>query len=121
MLSSAKKRYLLAIYELGEQGNEVHSKDIANALKVKRPSTSKMLKALSEEELIDKEYYGTVRFTPRGAQLANQLYTRYLLLNSFFQTTLQTDAHSARHDAILCLCELSDSSIEKLSSIVLTG
>lgn len=121
LLSSAKKRYLLAIYELGEQGNQVHSKDIANALKVKCPSTSKMLKALSEEELIDKEYYGTVRFTPQGAQLANQLYTRYLLLNSFFQTTLQTDALSARQDAILCLCELSDSSIEKLSSIVLTG
>lgn len=121
MLSSAKKRYLLAIYELGEQGNEVYSKEIAAALKVKRPSTSKMLKSLTEDELIDKEYYGTVRFTQKGAQLANQLYTNYLLLNSFFTDTLEVEKSSARQDAVHCLCELSEDSIEKLSCLVLTN
>ena len=63
MLSAAKKRYLFAIYELGQTGKPIRSKDIASSLKLKPPSVSKMLNALSEDDLIEKEFYGTVTFT----------------------------------------------------------
>ena len=55
MLSAAKKRYLFAIYELGQTGKPIRSKDIASSLKLKPPSVSKMLNALSEDDLIEKE------------------------------------------------------------------
>ena len=74
MLSAAKKRYLFAIYELGQTGKPIRSKDIASSLKLKPPSVSKMLNALSEDDLIEKEFYGTVTFTQSGAAMANQLY-----------------------------------------------
>ena len=78
MLSSGKKRYLFIIHELGQNGNAVHSKDIASSLSVKQPSVSKMLNSLAEDGLIEKEYYGAATFTPEGARLSNKLYTDYL-------------------------------------------
>ena len=74
MISSSKKRYLFAIYELASDGKEVRCKDIAVSLKVKRPSVSKMLHFLAEDGLIDKEHYGTVHFTDLGICFGNQLF-----------------------------------------------
>lgn len=119
MLSSAKKRYLFSIYELGQSGNEVLSKDIASSLGVKRPSASKMLNTLADEGLIEKEYYGTVQFTQAGARLANKLYTNYLLLHAYFLDILGIPPADARKDSILCLCELSENGIERISSLIL--
>lgn len=108
MLSSGKKRYLFIIHELGQNGNAVHSKDIASSLSVKQPSVSKMLNSLAEDGLIEKEYYGAATFTPEGARLSNKLYTDYLLLFSFFRNQLGLSEQDSRHDAIVCLCDLSD-------------
>lgn len=118
MLSSAKKRYLLAIHELGERGNEIFSKDIAFSLKIKRSSVSKMLKAMAEDNLICKEYYGKVQFSEQGARLANRLYTRYRLLYEYFYKYLQVSGEEARQDAIFCLCDLSENSLQKIASFV---
>ena len=119
MLSSGKKRYLFAIYELGQEGAAVRSKDIAASLAVKRPSVSKMLGILAEEGLIEKEYYGTVTFTAEGACLSNHLYTSYLLLYAFFREHLHVPEEDARHDAIFCLCSLSDNGVDHLSGLML--
>lgn len=119
MLSAAKKRYLFAIYELGQNGKAVRSKDIASSLKIKPPSVSKMLYSLSEDGLIEKEFYGTVLFTQTGASISNQLYTDYLTLFAFFHQTLGIPESSAWKDAVLCLCDLSESSREKIASLIL--
>lgn len=120
MLSASKKRYLLTIYALGCDGSEVQSKNIASAMGVKRPSTSKMLKILAEEDgLIQKEYYGTVQFTAEGAKVANSLYTTCQLLYAFFCKELGTPPALARQDAQVCLCGLSEASIERIARRVL--
>ena len=46
-----------------------------------------MLNALSEDDLIEKEFYGTVTFTQSGAAMANQLYMDYLTLFAFFSSS----------------------------------
>ena len=119
MLSAAKKRYLFAIYELGQTGKPIRSKDIASSLKLKPPSVSKMLNALSEDDLIEKEFYGTVTFTQSGAVMANQLYMDYLTLFAFFHQALEIPEFHARKDAILCLCDLSEPSRKKIASVIL--
>ena len=63
MLSATKKRYLFAIYELGQNGKAVRCKDVASSLKIKPPSVSKMLNALSEDGLIEKNF--TARYCLR--------------------------------------------------------
>ena len=117
MISSSKKRYLFAIYELASDGKEVRCKDIAVSLKVKRPSVSKMLHFLAEDGLIDKEHYGTVHFTDLGICVGNQLYTNYLLLYALFHENLQVSRENARRDAIVCLCELSEECVGKVSVV----
>lgn len=119
MLSSAKKRYLLVIYELSENGKDVFSKDIAIALHVKRPSVAKMLKAMEEDNLFCKEYYGKVQLNEKGTRIANRLYTEYLLLYEFFHGLLKVPKENARHDAIICLCDLSEDSVEKVARMVI--
>lgn len=119
MLSSAKKRYLLVIYELGGHGNEILSKDIAISLKIKRSSVSSMLQAIANDNLISKEYYGKVQFSEEGARLANQLYIKYQLLYAYVFNHLQVCEEEARQDAILCLCDLSENSLKKMASLVL--
>jgi Mn-dependent DtxR family transcriptional regulator len=119
LLSSAKKRYLLVIYELGGHGNEILSKDIAISLKIKRSSVSSMLQAIANDNLISKEYYGKVQFSEEGARLANQLYIKYQLLYAYVFNHLQVCEEEARQDAILCLCDLSENSLKKMASLVL--
>lgn len=119
MLSATKKRYLFAIYELGQNGKAVRCKDVASSLKIKPPSVSKMLNALSEDGLIEKEFYGSVLFTQAGASISNRLYTDYLTLFEFFHQTLGISQSCARKDAVLCLCGLSESSREKIASWIL--
>lgn len=121
MLSSGKKRYLFIIYERGQNGNAVRSKGIAFSLRVKQPSVSKMLAIWAEGGLIEKEYYGTAAFTPEGARISNLLYTGYLLLFTFFREQMGLSELDARHGAILCLCDLSDTAVQQMTAAVQEG
>lgn len=78
-----------------------------------------MLNSLAEDGLIEKEYYGAATFTPEGARLSNKLYTDYLLLFSFFRNQLGLSEQDSRHDAIVCLCDLSDAGVQRMASAVL--
>lgn len=118
MLSCARIKYLFAIYELGAEGNEVRLTDIANILKVKKSSVSKMLTAIAEDKLIEKRGNGTIHFTEEGAKLVNQLYVKYITLNQFFKGHIGSNEEDARKDAIACLCNLSEGNSEKIASIV---
>lgn len=120
MVSSAKKRYLLATYELiNDQKAGVRSKDIADRLRVQRPSASKMIHMLCEDGYFEKEYYGKVHFTQEGLRYANHLYTEYLLLYEYFAERLSLQQDCARNDAITCLCDLSEEGKQGLISLVL--
>lgn len=119
MLSSGKKKYLFTICKLGIEGNEIRAKEIADFLQVKRPSVTKMLNALSEDHLIEKEYYGKVSLSEQGLRLANQLYTNFCLISTYFQETLQVSQENAEHDALICVCELSDESVNQFAALTL--
>lgn len=122
MLSSAKKRYLLAAYELGEDSDQgVRSKDIAKKLHVQRPSASKMIHVLCDEGLFHKEYSGKVYVTAQGFRYANRLYTDYLLLFEYFAGRLSIREENARKDAMTCLCDLSEEDRQSLISLVLAN
>lgn len=114
-LSPSQRRYLLSVYELGCDGSEVRCRDIARALGVKRPSVSRMLQSLVEAGLIDKEYYGTVRFTETGVRTAGVLYTRYILLHSLLSGKFHLSEAAAENDAVACICSLSEEGLEKIS------
>ena len=113
-LSQTSVRYLLTIYELSDGGHPVRSVEIARALEVTPASVSHMLHALIKGRLVEKRYYGSVRLTPAGIQLANLYYTRRAMLETYFTDYLGVDARVAQTDAANCLCCLSDQSFGEI-------
>ena len=72
-LSQAHLRYLLAIGRLAREQTAVSSAQVARALQVSRPSVTRMLSILAEEDLVTKERYGKITLTETGAALVRQL------------------------------------------------
>lgn len=71
-LTSTHFRYLLAIYQLSKTRPEITSASVAGALRVSRPSVTRMLSILAEKDLVTKERYGKIALTERGAVLARR-------------------------------------------------
>lgn len=119
MLSSTKKRYMLAIYQLGSDGREVRSKDIANAINVKRPTVSKILKTLADDNLIEKEDYSTILFTENGTRIANKIFTQYLLFYHYYINELNMESETAKYNAVVSVCGFSDEGITAFTEHIL--
>jgi DtxR family Mn-dependent transcriptional regulator len=107
--------YLEAIWNLQDKKGYVKAKDIADKLKVSRPSVSGMIKKLSENSYILYEKYGGIVFTAKGKKLAQEIKRRHTLLVEFLkiigvdEQNAQTDACKLEHDVspetITCLLE----------------
>lgn len=121
MQNATKKKYMFIIYELSFRGDTVRSIDIAKALGVKKASVSLMLPNLIKEGLIEKSQCGNIVFTKNGAVFAGELYLKYITLHRFFEKFLKSSSENARHDAICCLCTLSDENSESMADYILKG
>jgi len=107
--------YLEAIWNLQDKKGYVKAKDIADKLKVTRPSVSGMIKKLSENSYILYEKYGGIVFTAKGKKLAQEIKRRHTLLVEFLkiigvdEQNAQTDACKLEHDVspetMTCLLE----------------
>lgn len=69
-LTDANLRYLLAIYDIAQTGNEVSSQQIARELGVTKPSVTHVLDALMRRGAVVKERYGKIYLTDRGVVAA---------------------------------------------------
>ena len=82
-ISSSLEDYLEAIAEIIEEQGHAHTKEIADHLKVKMPSVTNALQALSARGLIHYQSHSPVFLTPAGAgdppppQRAPQFFLRY--------------------------------------------
>ena len=69
-MAQAEMRYLLAVYQLCEDGSEVRSVDVAGFLDISRASVAKQMKLLLQKGLIEKQRYGGIRLSAEGARQA---------------------------------------------------
>ena len=69
-ISSSLEDYLEAIAEIIEEQGHAHTKEIADHLKVKMPSVTNALQALSARGLIHYQSHSPVFLTPAGAETA---------------------------------------------------
>lgn len=79
-LSSTHLRYLYAIYEIFQTSAEIRSSNIANRMKVSRPSVAKMLGVLMNKKLIMKEKYGKIYITDKGLLVARSFDRKVYIL-----------------------------------------
>ena len=90
--------YLETILILKERKKTVRAIDVAEEMGLSRPSVSRGMAKLRENECIIVEEDGNLAFTPKGEQIARQIYERHQVLSQIF-IHLGVDEQTATDDA----------------------
>ena len=98
-LGQSGEDYLEAVLVLGQEKRSVRVKDVADRLRVSRPSVVVALAKLERQGLVRHERYGAVELTEAGSKLAKSVDERHRLLFSFLHETLGLPATRASGDA----------------------
>jgi DtxR family Mn-dependent transcriptional regulator len=114
MLTYAQKKYLFAIYRLGNKGGMISSSDISRLVGVTKASTVKMTQRLTDEGYILKEPYGKIVLTDEGAKAASSLFTSSLILCDFLRNKVGIDENNADSDAVKIVTQVSEDTVDKL-------
>mgnify|MGYP002466281420 FL=1 len=110
-ISSSLEDYLEAIAEIIEEQGHAHTKEIADHLKVKMPSVTNALQALSARGLIHYQSHSPVFLTPAGAETA-VIRHRHNALRNFFCDILKLPANESNDAA----CKVEHIIGEKVTS-----
>ena len=78
ILTSSLEDYLEAILIIQQNHGYVRCTDVADHLRVKKPSVSRAVKELSKKKCVMKKTDGTLSLTEQGQKLAKQIYERHL-------------------------------------------
>lgn len=113
MLTYAQKKYLFAIYRLGQDGSVVSSSDVSRLIGVSKASTVKMTQRLSDDGYILKEPYGKISLTDSGIKAASSLFTSCVVLCDFLHKRVGIDEQKADRDAVKIVADLSEDSLDK--------
>lgn len=97
-VSEAEQDYLEAIYELIETKGYVKAVEIAERLKFKGPSVTRMVQKLSRDGYLKYEKYRGIVMTEQGRATATDMQRRHHLIRQFL-IRLGVDANIADADA----------------------
>lgn len=98
-LSASNIKYLLALHSLCGPSNEIRCVSVADALGISKASVHAMMNALKEKNLIEKNHYGMVHFTPEGRSLADQYAACYDVLAGYLHRVSSEEAALRAHCA----------------------
>lgn len=115
-ISASLEDYLKAIYVLSKESNEVRNVDIAEHLKVSKPSVNKAINTLKETGYIEHEIYKEIKLTALGKKSAKQVLHRHNLITTFLNKNLGVDLEIAEKDACKMEHVMSNESIKKLAN-----
>lgn len=87
-LSFSNLTYLEAIYRLYRYNRSVHPVDMANDLQVSKPSVTRAIRLLTDQELIQKGACGEIIMTKQGISIAEALCERCKALKAFLEQTI---------------------------------
>ena len=98
LLHPAFEQYCEAIFELDEDDLNVIQARIAERLGVSRPAVSEMIRRMTTEGLV-RSAKGTIKLTPSGLALAEQVVRRHRLAERFLTDILGLSWAEAHHEA----------------------
>ena len=87
-LTDSQEEYLKTIYLLEKNNEKVRVTDIANRLKITKPSVNKAIKILKEIGLINYETYGDISLTAEGEKQPKNIIKRQDILEMFLEEVL---------------------------------
>lgn len=97
-MSESVEMYLKAIYVLQSQENVVRAIDIAKFMNISKPSVSKAISNLKQQQLVNS-LDGNIELTTKGVQKAKQIMQRYQDIKMFLQQTLNLEEKDASINA----------------------
>lgn len=102
-LSASLEDYLEAIAALAGSSGETRAADIADTMRVSRPSVTVALRALASRKMVNYRPYSTVSLTQEGKRLAAAVLRKHRILSRFFSEILGADEELA--DSAACKVE----------------
>ncbi len=118
-LTYSQKKYLFAIYKLGQNGEEVKSSEVAKLVHVSKASTAAMAAKLCECGYIRKEHYGQIALTESGVRAANTIFTNCIIIRNFLENELHLDEKTADADAVKIVIYASEKTVNNLEEYLL--
>jgi DtxR family transcriptional regulator, Mn-dependent transcriptional regulator len=116
-LSASLEDYLEAILHLSAEGRVARGKDIADLLRVARPSVTGALRALAARRLIHYKPYGFVTLTKAGHRQALRVADKHRILKSFFTEVLGVRTPEAQEAACRAEHALGPSIVDRLMGL----
>ena len=115
-LYESGEMYLETILVLSQQKPVVRAVDIAEKMGYSKPSVSRGLKILKNNEFIDIDRDGFITLTDSGRKLAEKIYERHNILTSFF-VGLGVSEAAASEDACRIEHVISDETFEAIKNL----
>ncbi len=119
--SESKDHYLAAIYFIQKEKSEVLSIDVAEFLRVSKPSVSRAIRVLAEEGLLSIDPDRARWLTAKGAAQAELVNERCWALSSFLTLFLKVDPDVATYDAGRMGHMMSQQTLEKIKEALASG
>ena len=87
-LTRSLERYLIAIYELINENDNVMVKDVAEKMQIGGASTSEAIKTLANRGYIDYQPYCSIKITEKGTRTAEEKILRHDTIAKFLSEVL---------------------------------
>ena len=117
-IHEAGEDYLEAILQVEAQNGRVRSVDVANRLKVSRPSVNKAIGNLREAGMVEQELYGDISLTQAGRERAKAVLYRHELIKRFLTEMLCVESEVAERDACKIEHTVSEQTMARLADFV---
>lgn len=117
IIKESAENYLEAILVIKKKKGYVRSIDIANELKITKPSVSVAMKHFREEEYIKIESDGSISLTEKGEKIAESVYERHQVIASAL-IALGVDEKTAYEDSCKIEHDISEITFEKIKEFL---
>ncbi|MEF9960199.1 MAG: iron dependent repressor, metal binding and dimerization domain protein [Niameybacter sp.] len=100
MLSSSLEQYLIHIYKLSEQGQEIKSSDLSTELSMPLKKTIQALQRMHFQKYIIYLAYQPITITDKGKEMARYLVSRDTLIDEFLDILQLTDHKEEERESL---------------------
>ncbi len=118
-LQPSGEMYLETIYVLSKNKGSVRSIDIAEHMNYSKPSVSRAVARLKNDNYISVDHLGYIALTDKGLCLAQKIYERHTVLSRVLMM-LGVDEETASEDACKIEHVISDKSFATLKRFIET-
>lgn len=114
-MQESGEMYLENILILSKNNNNVRSIDIAEKMGFSKPSVSRAMALLKNDDCITIDNLGHIFLTEKGKNIAEKIYERHVLLTKILMN-LGVDEKTATEDACKIEHDISDASFEAMKA-----